>query len=495
MKTALVLYPHQLFAAEHLPQVDTIVMVEEPYYFGVDQQYPVRLHKQKLILHRASMRRYAEEIVWPLKIDVDYVELDVFMQTGDILKRLKKFEHIYMFDPVDEVMIKRLLAARREQNDGPRLEFLPTPAFYLKEQEVRQYFGERHKDVFADFYQWQRERFNVLIGEDYKPVGGKWSFDGENRQKLPAGQPLPTFGVFGGNKWVEEAVQYVTEHFPNNPGTTDFIWPTSRAEAQQWLGDFIDKRLDNFGPYQDALDQSAAWAYHSALSSSLNIGLLTPQEVVEAALERHAKTPVPLASLEGFIRQVMGWREFVRGIYVVRGEPMRSANNQMHKRKLTNEWYDGTLGIPPFDDMVNKVNQHAYAHHIERLMVAGNLMMLCEIDPDDVFRWFSELFIDAYDWVMVPNVYGMSQYADGGTIVTKPYISSSNYVLQMSHYQRDTWCDVWDGLFWRYVEKHKTSLTKNPRMRVMVQRLNQLDADRKRIIHYRAEDFLNKFTR
>jgi deoxyribodipyrimidine photolyase-related protein len=494
MKSALILYPHQLYAAEHLPEFQMVVLVEEPLYFGRDHQYPVSFHKQKLILHRASMRRYAEEVLWPLGVEVGYIDLDVFMKTGDVLEEVKKFDKVYAFDPVDDVLGRRLLQARREREGSVALEFLSNPNFYLKDQEIREYFGERHQHLFGDFYQWQRERFNILIGPDYKPVGGRWSFDTENKEKLPKDIQLPTFAAYGNNKWVDEAITYVDKHFPDNPGGTDFIWPTNHEEAAKWLQDFIRHRLDLFGPYEDAMQGQAAWLYHSALSSSLNIGLLSPQQVVDAALKRHDKEPVPLPSLESFIRQVIGWREFVRGQYIVKGGSMRTSNVLKHQRRLTRDWYDGSLEIPPFDDMVKKVNQHAYAHHIERLMIAGNLMTLCEIHPDDVYKWFNELFIDAYDWVMVPNVYGLSQFAEGGSMMSNPFVSASNYILQMSDYERGEWADIWDGLFWRFVDKHRELLKKNPRMRVMVQRLDRLDPDRKRIIHYRAEDFLAKYT-
>jgi deoxyribodipyrimidine photolyase-related protein len=495
MKSALILYPHQLFPLDQLPKVDTVVMVEEPLYFGIDREYPLRIHKQKIILHRASMRRYVEEVLWPAGIEVDYVDLDGLMTSEDIFERVRKFEQLYLFDPVDDVLTKRLLQARRADSSVPAFEFLTSPNFYLKNQEIQQYFSGKHKYLLADFYQWQRERFNVLIGEDYKPVGGKWSFDEENRKKLPKDVKLPSFGVFGSNKYVEEATSFVEEHFSDNPGSTDFVWPTNHQEATTWLNDFVENRLDDFGPYEDAIDKDAVWLYHSALSSSLNIGLLSPQQVVDAALARHKKKPVQLSSIEGFIRQVLGWREFIRGQYITQHVPMRNANMFAHKRRMTPDWYNGTLGLPPFDNMVKRVNDHAYAHHIERLMVAGNLMLLCEIDPNDVYKWFSELFIDSYDWVMVPNVYGMSQFVDGGTIVTKPYISGSNYLMKMSNYDKGDWCDIWDGLFWRFVDKHHAKLQGNPRMKLVVENYKRIDADRRRIIGYRADDFLNKFTR
>lgn len=494
LKSALLLYPHQLYPMEYLPEVDTVFVIEDPLYFGVDNRYPLKLHKQKLVLHRASMRRYVEEVLWPAGFKVEYIELDPLIQTADIMKRVASAEQIYAFDPVDDVLLKRLLRARREHAIDAELEFLTSPNFFLADQDVRSYFGESHEHLFADFYQWQRERFNILINAHYKPLGGKWSFDAENRKKLPKGHELPSFEVFGTNKHVTEAIAWVEEFFPNNPGGVDFIYPTNHAEANAWLEDFVEHRLDNFGPYEDAIESDATWMYHSVLTPSLNIGLLSPDQVITAAMERHHKREVPLASLEGFVRQVLGWREFMRGVYVTRGGKMRSSNTLKHTRQLTSAWYDGTLGIPPVDDVILKVQKHGYAHHIERLMVVGNFMLLAEIHPDEVYRWFSEMFVDAYDWVMVPNVYGMSQFADGGSIVTKPYISSSNYILRMSHYEHGEWSDVWDGLYWRFIANHRDRLAQNPRMRMMVAQLDKLDADRKRIITYRAEDFLKKYT-
>ena len=453
----------------------------------------MQFHKQKLILHRASMQRYVKEVLWPTKVEVQYVELDVLMKTGDILDKAKSFEHIYVFDPVDDVITNRLLRARRENEHGTALEFLRSPNFYLKDQEVRDYFGPKPKHAFADFYQWQRERFNILIDEDFKPVGGQWMYDNRPK-KLPKQHELPTFAVFGNNEYVHNASKWVSEHFPNNPGNVDFIWPTNQVEAETWLEHFVEHRLDDFEPYIDAIDGQAAWLYHSALSSSLNIGLLSPQTVIETVMKRHRKRPLPLESLESFIRQILGWREYMRGLYVNQHQTMRASNNFKHSRKLTVDWYQGNLGLPPFDDMVKKLQGHAYAHHQERLMIAGNLMVLCEIQPDDMQRWFKELFVDAYDWVSLPNVYNLSQFATSGSGV-EACIAASNYLLEISNYERGEWCNIWDGLFWRFIEKHRQEISHNPRMRVMVQRLDRLGADHKRIISYRAEDFLTKYTR
>ena len=187
----------------------------------------------------------------------------------------------------------------------------------------------------------------------------------------------------------------------------------------------------------------------------LNIGLLTPQQVLDRTFEFSRTHTVPLASLEGFIRQVIGWREFMYCIYHAVGETQRRGNFWDCQRDLPASFYSADTGIPPVDRVIRRVMDLAYCHHIERLMVLGNFMLLCEVRPEQVYQWFMELFIDAYDWVMVPNVYGMSQYADGGLITTKPYISSSNYIRKMSDFSRGPWCAIWDGLFWRFVSRHK----------------------------------------
>ncbi len=242
------------------------------------------------------------------------------------------------------------------------------------------------------------------------------------------------------------------------------------------------------------IDSQAAWVYHSALSSSLNIGLLSPQQVVTSALKRHARKPVDLPSLEAFIQKVLGWREYIRGMYINQGEDLRTSNIFKQQRRLTDDWYGGALGLPPYDDMMKKIHLHAYAHPSERLKIAGSLMFMCEIHPDDAYRWYSSLFIDAYDWVSIPTVYGIGQYASGASIVAAPQMLTSEEVLALSNYSTGDWVDIWDGLYWRFIEKHRDYLAKNTHTAGLVNLLDKLDVDRKRIINYRADDFLNKAT-
>lgn len=493
MKTAVLLYPHQLFPLEQLPQVDAVIMVEDPLFFGIDQEYPNKLHKQKIILHRASMRRYAKELLWPQDIDVEYIECGTLFSSAEIFDRASKYEKLYVFDPVHEVLTRRLLEARRSSSNAPELEFLPSPNFLLKDQEVREYFHEKHKAVFDDFYTWQRERFNILITKDYKPVGKKWQHE-SHAAKLQENHKLPNFQSFGNNEFVAEATRFVAERFSGNPGSTDFIWPTNHAEAKAWLDDFVSQRLAQYGAYHDSFVPEAPWLYHSALSSSINTGLLSPQDVIETAVTYYEKHNLPLESVELFVRNVLGWREFMRGFYVTKHTQLRNSNPFKQHQRLTAAWRTGDLGIPPYDDVLKKVKQHGYAHQAERLTVLQNLMILAEIHPEDIYGFFSQLFIDAQEWIVVPNTFGSGVNIDGHAVSDVPIITPSSQLLKQSNYERGLWCDVWDGLYWRFVEKHKGILLHNETTRAIAQRLERLDPDHRRIIGYRADDFLKQYT-
>jgi len=496
-KNVLLLYPYQLFDAQDLPrEVDQVIVIEDPLLFGKDVQYPMYTHKQKLVFLRASMRRYVEEVLWPAGFQVDYIEFHQMHETGDIVNKLQHFDKVEYFDPNDDIISRRLASAIGQLEHKPEVHIMESPNFFLGRNEVDTFFANKQKSTFVDFYQWQRERFNILIDPaTYKPVGGKLCYDSDSSKRLPKNHVLPSFQVFGSNDYVSEAKSYIEQHFSENPGQTDdFPWPTNHKEASDWLDEFLEGRLDDFATYEDAIDGQAPWAYHSGLSPLLNIGLLSPQEVVRRTLDRHDRKPVPLPSLEGFIRQVLGWREYMRGIYRKQHVQLRTANTFGHNRKLTADWYNGTTGIPPVDDVIHKTLTRGYAHRIERLMVVGNIMFLSDFHPDEVYRWFMEMYVDAYDWVMVPNVYGMSQYADGGSMVAKPNVSSSNYILKMSHYEKGDWCDVWDGLYWRFIDKNRERFSKNPKMSMAVSQYDKLSENHKRIVSYRAEDFLRAKT-
>lgn len=493
----LLLYPHQLYPADVLPDdVNQVYLIEDPLLFGRDTQYPLYMHKQKIVLLRASMRRYVEEVLWPAGYQVEYIEFHHMIESGDIVNKLTHAARVEYFDLTDDVLQRRIAESLQALEHKPEVRQLDSANFYLTRNEVKAFFQKKDKSTFADFYRWQRERFNILINPDtYRPLGGKLIFDSETRKRLPKSHKLEGFGVFGSNEFVDEAKEYVNKHFPDNPGSLDdFPWPTSHVEASAWLDEFVENRLDEYGTYQDALDGEAPWIYHSALSPMLNIGLLSPMQVVNRAISRHQQKEVPLASLEAFVRQILGWREFTRGVYLEKQVSLRTANGFNQQRLLTNDWYYATTGLPPVDDVIKKVLSRGYAHHNEREMVLGNAMFLSEFHPDEVYRWFMEMFVDAYDWAVVPTVYGLSQCAEPNSMATKPAVSSSNYVLSMSHYEKGDWCDVWDGLYWNFVERNREQLSHNASMRIATQQLDKIKEERRRIISYRAKDFLKEKT-
>ncbi len=501
-KNILVLYPNQLYPVDLLPKdVDRIVLVEEPLMFGKDLQYPMYIHKQKIAFHRSTMRRYMDEVLWPAGYEVEYVEYHRMQQTGDVVNALSHAENVVFFDLNDDILTRRLEASLQALQPKPAVHKLESPNFYLSREEVTDFFAGKKQISFTSFYRWQRERFNVLINPDtYKPIGGKLSLDTAAHKRLPKNHAAPSFQVYGNNKYVDEAKEYVQKHFSQHPGSVeDFPWPTSHQESQAWLQDFVTNRLKDFGRYEDAIDGNAPWLYHSAITPMLNTGLLDPRDVVAQAVAAYeqvkdGKDKIPLQSIEKFVRQVLGWREYVRGMYVVRQVQLRTTNVFGHSRKLTNDWYSGKTGLPPVDDVIKKTLARGYAHHTERLMVVGNIMLLCDFDPNEVYRWFMEMYIDSYDWVIVPNVYGMSQFADNGSLVAKPQVSDSSYILKSSYYEKDDWCDVWDGLYWRFINKNRDRFKSNPRMSVAIRQYDRLSEERKRILSYRAEDFLSTKT-
>ncbi len=252
----------------------------------------------------------------------------------------------------------------------------------------------------------------------------------------------------------------------------------------------MQHRFAKFGVYEDAMVKEQGMLYHSALSPMLNTGLLTPAQVVDKALDAAIKYDIPLNSLEGFIRQIVGWREYIRIVYEREGSLQRTKNYWGFTRKIPVSFWSGNTGIHPVDIVIKKVLQNGYTHHIERLMVMGNFMLLCEFDPDDVYRWFMEMYIDAYDWVMVPNTYGMTQFADGGLMMTKPYISGSNYLMKMGNWEKGPWQAIWDGLFWRFMHVHRKFFIQNPRLGMLVKSFDKMSESKQNEHLQHAENFL-----
>jgi len=400
--------------------------------------------------------------------------------------------HLLVCDPVDFILERRLKT--EAQQHGLTLSLLPTPLFLNKHAENEDWRRGQKRWFMAEFYKFQRRRMDILMDGDV-PAGGQWSFDEDNRKKVPKTliDQIPKLRSRSPDDIDEVARQSVLDQFPDNYGSLDELyWPTSHADAAGWLDQFLTERFALFGPYEDAIVQGEFLLWHSAITPMLNIGLLTPQQVIDAALTHMAKNDVPLNSAEGFIRQIIGWREFMRATYEDLGVRMRTTNHWNHTRKIPETFWVGETGIAPIDDAIHRILKTGYCHHIERLMVLGGFMFLCEFDPDEIYRWFMEMFVDAYDWVMVTNVYAMSQNADGGLITTKPYFSGSAYVKKMSNHAKGEWCDIWDGLYWRWIWQHADALEKNPRWAMMVSMARKMDDEKRRIHLSNANAYLER---
>ena len=458
--------PHQLFE-EHLdaPAGTAFVLVEHDLMF---RQY--RFHQQKLVLHRASMQRFADRLRAAGR-DVTVVETDPGRTSRDLLEealRRLRPTAVEAYDVVDDWL----------ERDLPMVDdWWESPGFLTTRADLHRWFDDAGRRVrMQHFYTWQRRRLGVLLdgtGPDAGPVGGRWSFDEDNRKKLPRGHPVPEVARPERHPTVDAAVAWVQDAFPDNPGDAGaFAWPTSHEEASTAYGDFLTNRFDQFGPYEDAIAAGQGTLFHSLLTPGLNIGLISPREVLNRALE---VDDVPLASLEGFVRQVIGWREYMRATYVRGGRRLRSRNHLGHTRPLAPGWWTAETGLDPVDTVVGRVLRTGYAHHIERLMVLGNAMCLLRTDPEAVHEWFMEMFVDAYDWVMVPNVHAMSQFASGDAITTKPYVSGSNYLRRMSDFGPGEWRDDWDALYWTFVRDHHDVFAANPRSRQVARLYDGLD--------------------
>ena len=483
-----IVFPHQLVEQNILANTcDTIYLVEEYLYF---KHY--NFHKKKIAFHRASMKFY-ESYLQSKNSRVVYIEsFDELADIRKLIPYLKKegvqsFEYI---DTTDYWLEKRITNTCKQCDIHPIKK--PTPLFLNTSEELASFFATKKRMFQTEFYKHQRLTKNILLEKQDKPIGGKWTFDDENRLKYPKGKTVPKTTFLKPNAFYLESIAYTEKHFSSNYGelNTDFIYPTTYAESKSWLAEFFKTRFSEFGAYEDAIVEKENILHHSVLTPMLNVGLLSPEFVIEEALLYASNHEVPLNSLEGFIRQILGWREFIRAVYELKGNEERTKNYWGFKRKIPASFWNGTTGIEPIDSCIKKVLETGYAHHIERLMVLGNFMLLCEFDPDEVYRWFMELFIDAYDWVMVPNVYGMSQFADGGLMATKPYISGSNYLMKMSDYQKGDWQPVWDGLFWRFMHVHRDFFLKNPRLGMLVRTFDKMPDEKQKLHLINAEQFL-----
>lgn len=477
----------------------------------------VRHHQAKITLFLSAMRSHADAMR-EAGFDVRYLALD--QQTT---KQQKQDYEAKLHEVVKQVGAERLILAEVEdrffehrlnvfaKSQGIELVFVPSPMFLTRREDFAAYLDQaKGKPFMGRFYTRQRKQLGMLLDDDGKPTGGQWSFDADNRKKLPKRLPLPPSPVSKPTKHTREVIALVHKRFSDHPGelSINSWWlPTTRRASLVWLREFLTHRFAKFGDYEDALSTRGDVLFHSALSPLMNLGLLTPEEVLEQALQHAEQQGAPINSVEGFVRQIIGWREFVRGVDRHFGEAQSKSNFFDHRRGMTQAWWNGDTGLLPLDDTIHKVNRLGWCHHIERLMILSNLMNLCEIEPRQVYDWFLAMFVDAADWVMGPNVYGMGLMSDGGVFATKPYICGSNYILKMSDYRKPkpgppsvwgdaeaNWCTVMDGLYWRFVSRHRDFFLSNPRMAMMARSLDKMDRAKAQRLFSVAEQFIERVT-
>ena len=491
MKLFLIL-GNQLFNTKYLKEYSEFTFyMSEDYGLCTFQKH----HKLKILLFLSSMRSYRDELR-AKKIKLIYNDCNKEFKTPyeKKLERVikeKKIKEVNFFEIEDKFFEKRLKLFLLKKKIN--FKEIKSPMFLMNREEFKNYLSKNKKPFMANFYKIVRTKMSLLMNKNGTPKGNKWSFDEENRKKLPNSIKIPEISEIKETKDTLILKRFINSNFKDHPGNTDKFWfPTTRKDAIKWLDEFLKDRIKLFGDYEDAVTDKSNTVFHSALSPLINLGLITPEEIIEKL--RKIENKVPMNSLEGYIRQIIGWREFMRGIYQNYDQRLEKTNFFNHKRKMKKTWYEGTTGLDPLDHAINNAKNYGWSHHIERLMILANIMNLCEINPKQVYKWFMEMFVDSSDWVMAPNVYGMGLFSDGGIFATKPYICGSSYFLKMMHFKKGPWCDVMDGLYWKFIDRHKQFFLKNPRLSMMVRISEKMNKERKSRIFKAAEKFIKQNT-
>ena len=494
-KFLFIILGNQLFPISELEKnKDSYFFMAEDYNLCTYEKH----HKHKIIFFLASMRKYAKDLenkkyfIKYYKLNKNNIYLSYEDKILDFISK-KKISFVKMFEIEDKFFEKRIVNFCKKNN--LEIQFLESPMFLNNRDSFTHYLSKIKKPFMTTFYKQQRIEKNILMNKD-KPLGDKWSFDEDNRKKIPNNIEVPSIEVFKDDSIITEVKKIVDQLFPKHPGEVKNYWlGSSRKDALKIVDTFISKKIANFGDYEDAVRKNSPFLFHSILSPYLNIGLITPREIIQKILNANSKNQIPLNSLEGFIRQVIGWREFMRGIYQNYSSELEKTNFFKHKRKLTDDWYNGTTGIDPIDDAIKDVIKYGYTHHIIRLMYLSNVMNLSQLHPNEIYKWFMEMFVDSSDWVMFPNVYGMGTFSDGGIFSTKPYICGSNYIIKMSNYKKGQWSDIVDGLYWNFIHTNSEVLSRNPRMGMMMMSYRKLKKERKDYLLNIANEFIAKKTK
>ena len=481
------------------PKRDRVLFVESR-----KRSEQVTYHQLKLVLIFAAMRHRAQalrEQGW----QVDYVELTESYASGleDHLRRYKP-EVIWVQDPSQYDLSQRMpdLAQRL----GVPIEVLPENQFLTSRSEFAAWAGEKNRLLMEHHYRRMRKKLGILIEPDGEPTGGAWNFDVENREtcsslnKSQVTVPLPP--RCEPDRLTQEVIAMVKKEFADHPGDAAKFWlPVTRAGALAWLQDFVVHRLENFGRWEDVMKEGEPVLFHSVLSPLLNIGLLDPRECVQAALDAYDAGRAPLPAVEGFVRQIVGWREFINGVYWLR-MPDYSQLNALDAQRPLPEWiYTGKTEMNCLHHALEQVVELAYNHHIQRLMVLGNFFLLGGFLPQAVLRWYTEMYVDGHDWVMGPNVIGMILHADGGYLATKPYAAGAGYINKMSNYCAGCRFNPnerigpdacpFNYLYWNFYAEHRDRFIHNQRVGMMIKTWDKKPASEQKAIRQQAKEFLN----
>ena len=492
MKKLFLILGNQLFNPNFLSKYkqDHIFYMAEDYGLCSYEKH----HKHKIIFFLSCMRSFRDELtekgfkIIYKKIDENDFKTEYTIKLKEEMMK-RDIQEISAFEIEDKVFEERILNFCKDL----KLNYISSPQFLTKREEFKKYLLTVKKPFMANFYKSQRIKYKILVDEQNKPIGDKWSFDNENRKKMPKNIDIPKKFKFYETQHTKDLKGIVDELFKENPGNVEDFWiGTTREDSIKFFQYFLKFKFNLFGDYEDAVDQRDNILFHSALSPLINIGLIVPEEILSKLKDLQVK--VNINSYEGYVRQIIGWREFIRGLYRRYSDEFEEKNFFNHKRKMKSTWYHGTTGIPPLDHSIKNAIKYGWAHHIERLMILSNIMNLAGIHPKNIYKWFMEMFIDSSEWVMVPNVYGMGLFSDGGIFATKPYICGSAYFLKMMDFKKGEWCDVMDGLYWNFIHRNRDFFLKNPRLSMMVRVLDKMKEDRKKRIFDRAKKFIDENT-
>ena len=507
----LILFPTQLFENKHIDNIfkanksnNHIIIIEHPYFFT---KYPY--HKMKLVLHRASMMNYYDLI--NKKYHTQYIQYNEMNKIQSYV-RDNHIGKIIFFNPIENELIDFTNSKLIKGVDVKKvdIEILPTPYFlnsYQDNVKINDELGGLRHDLF---YKNQRIMHDIMVKKNnnkYIPDGNKWSFDTENRKPFEKTQNEPNMLKYKSktrNEYLEEAVEYVNDSFSKHYGDNNldnFIYPINRKEALKWLKHFVSNKLDNFGKYEDALSSQIKFGYHSLLSPLTNIGLITPNDIIDS-VKSYKKN---IASKEGFIRQVIGWREYCYFTYCLYSEKLaKTPLYGKNKNKIPKYVWNCSTQILPIDNILRNLSSNGYSHHIERLMGIGNFLVLIETDPKEIYNWFQTMYIDAYDVFMIPNIYGMLCYGkltDKYHMMTRPYFASSNYIMKMSDYKSKEcvkiknevykWDDILDCLYWEHINKYSKEFKKIYATSSAVSRYEKFDSDKKKYIQKISKKYID----